>query len=830
MAKDRVEGKIGDEDVVLNNAATESTLENLLDQMKKMAKAQGLSESESKKNRDAVKEYNKSLNKATKSTGGLVEEIDNSTNALQDFRSGLGKVGGALGLLTRGVSSLVSGTYNLAESFMLGGDRLSDFLGGIPVFGTVSRALDDNIDVYRNISSVGASFGNSLQDMRLAAATARVSLESFQQLVSNNSETLAIFGDSVSSGARRFAEFSGNFRQSDIGQRFMGMGFTIEDLNDRLAGYIELEARRDRLERLSTDQLTRGAENYLDQLDKLAKVTGMERKEAEELILKQQQEANIRAMSNKLQGEQREQFENNIAMFESLTPSYATAFKDLIDGAAQTEEAQSLLAGLGPAAGPFMEMMRDVGRGRIPVEDTLNALATTYGPQLEQTLNGVGETVAQQLMLSGDPLGAALSSLGELLRLNNDRLGEVAGEEQDNRNAITERLGAFQQTIQSIRNTILSTFLESDAFKGVTDTLEKFSQDILSSERIKQILDENVVPALRRFDNWLTSFFRDVQDPDTTFFEALGNAMDPVMEFIKEKFNNLFTRLQNFFLGREIEGPLRLGEERQRAEGWYETSGLKSIFETMANDIVAMFSDALFGRKLTEDEQFTDAERRRRNELATIPSFRRTDEQKEEFGILEEKRKRNEAIQKGLVGRAPLTRGRGEERGLTDFFSFNTGTQGIRDFGSGEPAMLHGREAVLTEDQLFRMANGAYSIGTQQMSQARISSAISSAFESGSTITSNINQRQLDKLPNTIKELKAAIQELKPETNQTLDGSQETTPRTQTTNQTDLGRKLDQLNNTMESVVGILADTHNLSKRQLQSYNGLSGNLQRGIA
>ena len=814
MAKERVQGKIGDEDVVLNNAATESTLENLLDQMQKMAKAQGLSEAQSKKNRKATEEYTKRVNEASKSTDSFRQQIEESTNALQDLKSGLGKVGGALGLLVRGVSSLVSGTYNLTESFMLGGDRLSDFFGGLSVFGTVTRALDDNIDVYRNISSVGATFGNSLQDMRLAAATARVSLDSFQNLVSNNSETLAIFGDSVSSGARRFSQFSGNFRESDIGQRFMGMGFTIEELNERLVGYIELEARRDRLEQLSQDQLTRGAENYLEQLDKLAKVTGMERKEAEELILKQQQDANIRAISNKLQGEQRAQFENNIAMFEKLTPSYATALKDLVNGVAQTDEAIGLLQALGPAAGPFMQMMQDVSRGIIPVEDTLNALATTYGPQLEQKLDGVGEQVAQQLMLSGQPLGAVLSNLGEVLRLNNDRLGEAAENEQENRQTITEQLTGFQQTIQSIRNTILSTFLESDAFKGVSDTLEQFSKDILSSERIKEILNESVVPALRRFDAWLVSFLQDVQDPDTTFFEALGNAMDPVMEFIKEKFNNLFTRLQNFFLGREIEGPLRPGEERQRAEGWYETSGLKSIFKTMANDIVAMFSDALFGRKLTEDEQFTDAERVRRDELATIPSFRRTDEQKEEFRILEEKRKRNEAIQKGLVGRAPLIRGRGEE-GIslpwwwTPRFSFNTGTQGIRDFGSGKPAMLHGKEAVLTEDQLFRMANGVFSAGA-------------------SSISSNIDQSRINSVSNSMTELKTAIDELS--TNMTSANNTQETNTNQTTNQSDLGRKLDQLNNTMESVVGILAHTNNLSKRQLQSYNGLSGNLQRGIA
>jgi len=818
MAKEQVTGEIGSEKVVLNNAASEATLSNLLDQIEKMAKAQGLTAADSKKAKQNAEDLNKAQKTQVKNYDNLADEIDATSDSLQDFKSGLSKASGGLGLVVKGFGNLVSGTYNLAESFMLGGNRLSDFFGGIPVFGTVVEALDSNIDVYRNISNVGASFGNSLLDMRTSAATARLSLDSFQQLVGNNAETLAIFGSSVSSGARRFAEFSGNFRDSAIGQRFMGMGFTIEDLNDRLAGYIELEARRNRLEGLSQAQLTQGAENYLDQLDKLAKVTGMERKEAEQLILKQQQEANIRAMSNQLQGKQREQFENNIAMFENLTPTYATAFKDLLDGAAQTDEAVGLLAGLGPAATPFMEMMRDVGRGNIPVEDTLNLLATRFAPQLENTLNSIGPSAVQQLLLAGDPLGGALSGLVELLRLNNDRLGGLVEEEQDNRQAVTNTLASFEQTVTSIRSTILSTLFETDVFKMLRANLEMFAEELRGGEAVKEFINQNIVPALARFDNWLSGFFRDIRDPNTSFFDALGNAMDPVMEFLKEKFDEAFQRITDMLLGKQIEGPLQPGEER-RAGGFlkvvsdfFTSDRVTNIFRDMANTIIGLFKDALLGRKLTEQEKFTDAERLRRNQLASIPSFQRSEAEKVEFQRLEDRNKQNEAIQKGLMGMIPGFRGRGEGvDNLGDLFDYqlNTGTQGIVDFGSASPAMLHGREAVLTEDQLFNMANGVFSAGTN-------------------AISSNIDQSRMNSVSHTMSDLKDSIDNLNTSMSTTANLTQ--SPADMSSSQSNLGTKLDQLNNTMDTVVGILADTHNVSKRQLQSNYGLSGNLQRGIA
>jgi len=75
---------------------------------------------------------------------------------------------------------------------------------------------------------------------------------------------------------------------------------------------------------------------------------------------------------------------------------------------------------------------------------------------------------------------------------------------------------------------------------------------------------------------------------------------------------------------------------------------------------------------------------------------------------------------KGLFG----SEGAGSKQ-MIDSFSgsempmFRTGSDGIQNFGSGTPAMLHGREAVATRDQLANLANEILTTGTAVSSAAQ---------------------------------------------------------------------------------------------------------------
>lgn len=841
MAREQVTGEIGNEKVVLNNAASEATLSNLLDQIEKMAKAQGLTAEDSKKRKQNTENLNKAQEKQVKNYDNLADEIDATSDSLQDFKSGLSMVKGSLGLVFKGFGTLVSGTYNLAESFMLGGNRISSFLGDVPLLGTFADVLDDNINTYRNVSNVGASFGNSLEEFRLTAARARLPLESFQHLVKNNAETLAIFGSNVSSGAKRFASFSGAFRESDVGERFMGMGMTVEDLNDRLAGYIELQARQGRLERLSQQQLTDGASQYLEELEALTKITGMERDQAEQAMLAQQQEARLRIMRGEIEGEEaRSRFDANMALLDQLGP-LGTVFKDLADGVANTEDAQNALAVLGPRA---LTLAQQMGRGALSAEESRNQLAE-FGPQIERFARQVGVQGLQQLGINAQSLAMILDEGARLQRLNNNAQEDLTDEEIRIRNRATEVLNSFEQSVSSIRSRVIDVFLTNRAWQTSTDYLERFSK-LIGPENLSGLLDQHLTPALEKFNTWFDNFLDDVEDIGLT--SAITNAVSDLFNNIKtfifggERVKTVTRPSQGDFFQEEVSREERQGLISKFAEGfsnWYDTSGLKDVFQRMANDVVKMFNSALIGRELTEreSEEYASVV----NEYKNLPRILKAQSEEYRQRMLEEGKitpeqlanveglesqiKTYEMLMKGMLGFVP---GIGNEGGGPGFWTklfrgFSTGTRGIENFGAGTPAMLHGREAVLTEDQLFNMANGALAAGTAQ--------TLASGFQT--EVSANLNEKSIDSLKNnadSIQDLTTAITNLKSGIDSTNTDSKmpSTTNNSQTTNN-DLTQKVDQLNTTMQDVLTVLINSHDVGKRQLQSFRNSGDNLYKSV-
>ena len=107
------------------------------------------------------------------------------------------------------------------------------------------------------------------------------------------------------------------------------MGYTMEGVNEGLIAYTEEMARSGSLRGMSDAQLTQGAGVYLMELDKLAKVTGMTRKEAEAARVQQQGDARMRNMINKLEGKARENLTNSLAFLDNKVPGLSDAFKDL---------------------------------------------------------------------------------------------------------------------------------------------------------------------------------------------------------------------------------------------------------------------------------------------------------------------------------------------------------------------------------------------------------------------------------------------------------------------------------------------------------------------
>ena len=272
-------GADGPKDVILNNAATEATLRALLaatagtregitKAMELAAKA-GLDPS-------TVAQVGEGLNNVSangkKAGTGLFEASESSKKLKGQFDS-----------LLSVTSKLADGTASLSG---LLGSMSALFPGKIGIivesFAALAEFQEKSLASYRALTSAGANFGGSLTDMRMAAANSYLTLKEFTDIVKNNSTTLAKMGGSVDDGVRSFALLNQSLITSSTGQRLMALGYTAEDVSNGMLSFINATGGRSAAEMNNMTGLTTATGEYLNELDKLSKLSGITRKQQEE--------------------------------------------------------------------------------------------------------------------------------------------------------------------------------------------------------------------------------------------------------------------------------------------------------------------------------------------------------------------------------------------------------------------------------------------------------------------------------------------------------------------------------------------------------------------
>jgi len=169
--------------------------------------------------------------------------------------------------------------------------------------------------------------------MRHASAQAGLSLEQFASVIANNSTSMGLLGGTTSDGAARFGRLSKALRQQEAG--LMRLGFTQDEVNEGLADYIENQALAGQVRGRSDADLIAGAQGYLTELDKLARVTGKSRKELQDAMRANAEVANVAVIRSRLEGESLQNFDNNLAHVSTMLPGLSSAFQDMSDGVLQ---------------------------------------------------------------------------------------------------------------------------------------------------------------------------------------------------------------------------------------------------------------------------------------------------------------------------------------------------------------------------------------------------------------------------------------------------------------------------------------------------------------
>jgi hypothetical protein len=450
--------------------ASEETLAKLVAAVEKLAREQGKGGGQGSKVQAL---YNQTLTKGTNATKANTDGTKINTAAVSDNTANI-KLGTiALGAFKTALGQTVGSIVGLSNEFLRGGDNISDFAKHIPLvggyLGSLTGFLDDSVGTFRSLSSTGASFGNSIEQMLGTAADLELNLGEMASFVSSNSQALASLGGTVQQGVNRFAAMNKNLKATGDFSQLKNMGFTIEEVNEGMGDYISLQARMGRLQGRSTKDLAVSSANYMMQIDRLAKVTGKTREEAEKALAAQAQDSVVRTLLNQFE-EGSEQFNNlqlSMGLLDEIGGSTAEALKGMLTGN-PTEEAGKLLGILGQSGPAVLDAMKQIGQGADP-QVMLDAFKNAGGAL--ENFAGADATararIIQQMRAAGDPMADFLDDATKLLDVGSRNLTEMQAQQKQT-DELTQTMTTFDDRMKEIRGALAKALLES----GVLDAIQ----------------------------------------------------------------------------------------------------------------------------------------------------------------------------------------------------------------------------------------------------------------------------------------------------------------------------------------------------------------------
>jgi hypothetical protein len=521
-------------------------------------------------------------------------------------------------------------------------------------FDKLQKGVEENLGVFRDLSKSGASFSNDVVGMSVAAANTRMNLGEFADVIKNNAADMAGLGGNVTRGAEAFAKFSKEMFDSRATDSLKQIGYTNKELNEVLALQIGFGRASIRDDEASRARTIRSATELATEMDMMAKLTGKSREEQMEASKKAQAdmavEAKMRLIGIKEGPEAEARARENFAK--------------------QYNEAQ----------------LRGQGQMFKEVFATGNIMSKEAGMQVALQGKAALATIEQGRALAAGNIEkanqASVRAQEETLKNQSNvallNLSTVAAAGSDASKVVQENMTA-NRTL----------------YDGVQKQLQGGAKD--TSEALKNMkADATQAQAGQRKDD--KGQYQEV-DGATKAVIQLGNRAGDVTSALAtqliDPLNKTIGPSLGEFANKYLSGVITTRDKEGRVTGQENFATalekeLKKGYEKGASDApVSSGKPSSWKGKVTENESFSGAQA-----LQSIGEIA------------------------GNIGKITATTIDSITIGGTPIPGRSSGSLGetgslLENFGSGTLAMLHGKEAVLTEDQLNNLALGSKASGVE---------------------------------------------------------------------------------------------------------------------
>jgi len=348
-------------------------------QIKQLARLHQIREDEAKVLLDSIKAEEKKIARDQKIAKSVVDATSATLQGLKQFAEGAISSNQAMYNSKEAFTAVIPTIDLVANTMKAAMSVISSAAQAIPVLGPVLHgselalaavvdvttsvmkiALENSqkyVNIYKDLSKVGVTFGGSMSEMRAAAAESGMSLDSFQEYVSKSAENLHHLGGGMSVAARNIGILSkaalvGHDELLNLYGGFSGVAEGIAGYADIMRGY-GIDLIKDR------EKLKASAGEYLTRMKELSELTGLsadklkqEEQERQKNVLYQRKLAELESNANtKMQAQM---------IRENMTMTTQFFGKDVADVFQQAFQKGGIQNIQNPATLEFMSLMPEV--------------------------------------------------------------------------------------------------------------------------------------------------------------------------------------------------------------------------------------------------------------------------------------------------------------------------------------------------------------------------------------------------------------------------------------------------------------------------------------
>ena len=427
----------------------------------------------------------------------------------------LGTLGTASGAAGKALSGTAKAAVGLGGALLTGQQQLSAYSGAIAantgLFGnTVGKLVDGlsqfaeaSLAEYQQLTSVGATFGKEIKDVKVSAAELGLSVEEMTGFLKKNSESLRAFGGTTDLAISRFKAVSTTILDSaELGTKLRQLGFTTADINENLALYGELSDANSRTDRASVEQQAAAAKNLMVELDGLSKLTGKQRDALADEMKERRRQGDINAFLSGKTAEEQTAFTNKLVELQNtLGKDAADAFVDIaLRGAPTTEATRGAMLAMGQGADDLYAAAQQFNAGDISSFQSSLEAATGAAIDYQNT-----EQFRQTAMLGGlsnisgafadasasgynyknavDSVRDGTMTAEEAREQLNDQILQEQARQMEQTTGIFDKTIGIQEDLRTLTTTVMETTIPHIENVAVA-ALDKISEVMPSAETI----------------------------------------------------------------------------------------------------------------------------------------------------------------------------------------------------------------------------------------------------------------------------------------------------------------------------------------------------------